>query len=107
MPYDPSFVRGEHASNLYWGASLAALTRTAREKGFSLVGSNRAGNNAFYVRDDVVGELPVLDAADAWRAEPLPRVPRPGRRADLRLDRMERLRLMRDMPVHDLDPAAP
>ena len=44
VPYDPSFVRGEkHSSNLYWGASLAALTRTANAKGFSLVGSQPRG----------------------------------------------------------------
>ena len=29
VPYDPAFVRGQtHWSNLYWGASLAALTRS-------------------------------------------------------------------------------
>jgi hypothetical protein len=104
VPYDPSFVRGEkHASNLYWGASLAALTRTAREKGFSLVGSNRAGNNAFYVRDDVVGELPVLDAADAWRPSRFRESRGPAGELTYVSDRSERLRLMRDMPVHDLD----
>jgi hypothetical protein len=104
VPYDPAFVRGEkHASNLYWGASLAALTRTARDKGFSLVGSNIAGNNAFYVRDDVIGRLPVLDAAEAWRPSRF----RESRGAAGELtyvsDRTERLRMMRDMPVHDLD----
>jgi hypothetical protein len=104
VPYDPSFVRGQkHSSNLYWGASLAALTRTARDKGFSLVGSNRAGNNAFYVRDDVVGELPVVEAADAWRPSRFRESRSPAGELTYVSDRMQRLRLMRDMPVHDLD----
>jgi hypothetical protein len=104
VPYDPAFVRGEkHSSNLYWGASLAALTRTARDKGFSLVGSNVAGNNAFYVRDDVIGQLPVLDAADAWRPSRFRESRGPAGELTYVSDGVERLRLMRDMPVHDLD----
>ena len=107
VPYDPGFVRGQkHASNLYWGASLAALTRTAREKGFSLVGSNSAGNNAFYVRDDVVGDLPVLEAADAWRPSRFRESRGPAGELTYVSDRSERLRLMRAMPVYDLDRAA-
>lgn len=104
VPYDPSFVRGQkHPSNLYWGASLAALTHTARDKGFSLVGSNSAGNNAFYVRDEVRGELPVLEAADAWRPSRFRESRGPAGELTYVSDRMERLRLMRDMPVHDVE----
>jgi hypothetical protein len=59
VPYDPSFERGAaHWSHLYWGASLAALDLLARRKGYALVGGNSAGNNAFWVREDVLGELP-------------------------------------------------
>ena len=106
VPYDPGFVRGQkHASNLYWGASLAALTRTARDKGFSLVGSNSAGNNAFFARDDVVRKLPVLEAADAWRPSRFRESRGPAGELTYVSDRTERLRLMRDMPVHDLDRA--
>src|SRR5262249_12811597 len=44
IPYDPRFDRtAAHASGLYFGASLAALTRLAGERGYALVGSNRAG----------------------------------------------------------------
>jgi hypothetical protein len=104
VPYNPAFVRGEkHSSNLYWGASLAALTRTARGKRYALVGSNSAGNNAFYVREDVVGQLPVLEAADAWRPSRFRESRGPAGELTYVSDRMERLRLMRDMPVHDLD----
>ncbi len=58
VPYDPGFVRTRaHYSNLFWGASLEALTRLSREKGYALVGCNSAGNNAFYVRADLRGRL--------------------------------------------------
>jgi hypothetical protein len=69
VPYDPGFVRSQKdPSYLYWGASLAALDRTAREKGYALVGGNRAGNNAFWVRRDVLGDLPEVSVADAYSA---------------------------------------
>lgn len=67
IPYDPAFVRSRaHYSQVYYGASISALTDLARSKGYSLVGSNRAGNNIFFVRDDVVGTLPVKSAEEAW-----------------------------------------
>ena len=56
VPYEPTFVRGEkHYSHLYFGASLAALSFLADQKGMSLVGTNRAGVNAFFVRNDLLG----------------------------------------------------
>jgi hypothetical protein len=104
VPYDPGFVRGEkHWSHLYWGASIAALTRAAERKGFTLVGGNRAGNNVFYVRDDVIGELPAVEGAKAWRESPFRESRGPAGELTYVTNRMERLRLMRDMPVHDLD----
>jgi hypothetical protein len=39
--------------NDYFGASLAALERVARKKGYALVGCNLAGANAFFVRQDL------------------------------------------------------
>lgn len=54
-PYDPAFVRTDaHHSNLYFGASLAALCHIAAKKGYAFVGSNSAGNNAYFVRRDVL-----------------------------------------------------
>jgi len=55
--YDKGFVRTKkHYSNLYFGASLAALTYIADKKGYRLIGSNLAGNNAYYVRKDLLNE---------------------------------------------------
>jgi hypothetical protein len=52
VPYDPT--RMWDGSN-YFGASLEALVRLGREKGYRVVGCNYSGANAFFVREDVAG----------------------------------------------------
>lgn len=53
VPYDPCFDRQRaHPSRLYHGASLAALASLGRRKGYSLIGCDSAGVNAFFVRED-------------------------------------------------------
>jgi hypothetical protein len=67
VPYDPRFERTKaDRSNLYWGASLAALCLTADRHDLAFVGSNSAGNNAFFVRRDVLGDLPTLTPQEGW-----------------------------------------
>ncbi len=51
--YDPRRVWDETQN---FGASLKALERLGRGMGYSLVGCDLAGSNAFFVRDDLVGE---------------------------------------------------
>lgn len=53
VPYDENFVRSQkHYSNLYYGASIAALCDIANKKEYDLVGSNSFGNNLFFIRHD-------------------------------------------------------
>jgi hypothetical protein len=68
VPYAADFQRGKaHYSNLYAGASLAALVRLGTRKGYSFVGTNRAGNNAFFVRRELRPQaLPELSARDGF-----------------------------------------
>jgi hypothetical protein len=67
VPYVPKFDRtAAHPSNLYWGASLAAICLVADRKGQAFIGSNSAGNNAFFVRRDVIGDLRTQTPADGW-----------------------------------------
>jgi hypothetical protein len=63
VPYDPQFIRTErHYSNLYFGASIAAMTYLANKKGYALVGVNSNRNNAFYVRKDLLcDQAPAVD----------------------------------------------
>ena len=67
IPYQAGFDRTRaHHSNLYFGASLAALTRLGERKGYRLVGSNSAGNNAYFVRREVAIDLPAPTVAEAY-----------------------------------------
>jgi hypothetical protein len=70
IPYDPGFHRADaHYSMIYYGASLAALTDLGRSKGYALVGCNTAGNNAFFVRRDLlVSPLVEKSPAEAYNA---------------------------------------
>lgn len=56
-PYDKAFFRTKaHYSNLYFGASLRALYELSAEKGYSFIGCNSAGNNAYFVRRDKLND---------------------------------------------------
>ena len=67
IPYEPQFARHQaHYSGQFWGASLQALKLLADRKGYSLVGCNSAGNNAYFVRNDKVADQPVLSVQEAF-----------------------------------------
>ena len=67
VPYDPKFYRMDaHHSGLYLGASLPALCNLANDKGYAFVGSNSAGNNAFFVKKENLGSMPNLKAKDGF-----------------------------------------
>ena len=54
----------------YFGASLSALEKLGRQKGYSLVGCNYTGVNAFFVRDDLVGDHFLAPFTAATHYEP-------------------------------------
>ena len=57
VPYDKNFIRTKkHYSNLFFGASLPAINNLALKRGYSLVGCNKAGNNAYFVRKDLLNK---------------------------------------------------
>ena len=103
VPYDPDFRRDKsHYSHLYFGCSVAALRQLAAEKGYTFLGTNANGINAFFVKNDLAGSvLPLLKAQKAF----------PSRHRDSR-DRdgslsyaggRDRFRLIQDMPVMDVE----
>lgn len=103
VPYDEAFVREiAHPSYLYWGASIAAIGHWARRRGYVLLGSNRAGNNAFLVRQDL--------AARCFAEAPTDRAPLPSRYRESRDAQgqlsfaagLDRLALIEGMPVVDV-----
>lgn len=61
IPYKSDFIRTEaHFSNLYYGTSLLSICDLANEKGYSFIGCNSNGNNAYFVRKDKMKELKEL-----------------------------------------------
>jgi hypothetical protein len=103
IPYDPNFARYKvHFSGQFWGASLSALHLLAKRKGYSLVGCNSGGNNAYFIRNDRIGNLPLLEPGEAfvdarWRD---------SRDKDGKLTYLsgqERFQAIADLEVYDLN----
>jgi hypothetical protein len=54
VPYRPDFNRtSAHYSNLYFGASIKALTYLGEKKGYTYLGTTSSGVNAFFIRNDL------------------------------------------------------
>ncbi len=101
--YQEDFHRTRaHYSNLYWGASLAALCRLAGEKNYQFVGSNSAGNNAFFVRKDLSSALPKLTPKEGYVQSRF-REARDRQGKLTYLAGQDRLREIQGMSVYDLD----
>ena len=102
IPYGPEFQRNRaHSSCLYWGAGIGALEHLAKERGYALLGSNLAGNNAFFLRADL---LPHFDGQIADRRA-RPSLYRESRAADGSLSYIKggaRRDIIADMPVVDV-----
>ena len=71
VQYDPAFDRAafKPVTPFYYGASLAAFTRLGRRKGYRLALVEPRGANAYFLRDDVAGDIP---AARPERVHPDP-----------------------------------
>lgn len=100
VPYNPFFKRANaHYSMIYYGASLSALVSLGARKGFDFVGTNSAGNNAFFVRRDVrPPSLPLLTASAGFVASQF----RESRGEDgqlLFLTADEERRILEDLPL--------
>ncbi len=58
IPYKKDFERSKaHHSNLYWGASIEALKFLAKKKGYKLFTTNSAGNNAYFVKENIMDKM--------------------------------------------------
>jgi hypothetical protein len=102
-PYSPQFSRREaHSSNIYYGASLAALADLASKKGYALVGTGKASLNSFFVRHDVLGNLKALTAVEAYSAPQIREsMDAAGQLTYLSVE--ERLKQIGHLPVIDID----
>jgi hypothetical protein len=103
IPYDPKFIRTKaHHSSLYAGCSLKALSLLADTKGYVFVGSNSAGNNAYFVRQDKVGNIRRHTVKSGYVESRF----RESRDAHGQLSYVsgpERIGLIKDMTVYDVE----
>ena len=54
VPYKENYIRSnEHYSNLYYGASIKAFIDLMKKKNYYLIGTNSAGNNAFFLKKNI------------------------------------------------------
>ncbi len=57
VPYEEKFTRNEkHYSMIYYGASINALVKLGTKKGYAFVCCNKAGNNAFFVKKELLND---------------------------------------------------
>lgn len=67
IPYSPDFYRmDKHHSGLYAGASIAALVHLGNENGLDFIGTNAAGNNAYFADPILNIGLPVQTASSGY-----------------------------------------
>ncbi|MEO6327857.1 MAG: hypothetical protein ABIO55_02945 [Ginsengibacter sp.] len=67
IPYNKTFKRTDaHYSNLFWGTSLLSLCDLAKEKSYLFIGTNSAGNNAYFVKKGKEKGLKILNAEEGY-----------------------------------------
>jgi hypothetical protein len=102
VPYRPDFTRLDaHYSGQYFGCSIMAARRLCEERGYTYLGTNTNGVNAFFLRDDLApAVLGSLDEVRTWPARH-----RDSRAADGRLDFVRGIHkydLIKGLPVYDV-----
>jgi hypothetical protein len=104
VPSDDNFNRAtKHYSCLYYGASLKAFNHILNQKGFIFMGSNRVGNNAFFVHQETVEKINLTVPSDLsiytdWRI-------RESRDSSGKLNYVsgsDRLKEIRGLPLKDV-----
>lgn len=107
IPRKDDFDRtSAHFSNLYYGVSLKAWTNHFGEHNFKFIGTNRVGNNAFFIAGDYANNLsiPLPNLSDLekyvdWRV----RESRDKNGRLTYLSNTDRQRLIADMPLVNLE----
>jgi len=102
IPYRADFERLEaHFSGQYFGCSIRALERLATRLGFTFVGTNSTGVNAFFVRSDLAPVvLKRLEEVRIWPPRHRDSRDHEGRLSFVR--GVARGQLIADLPVFDI-----
>jgi hypothetical protein len=102
VPYDAEFIRSRyHYSNLYFGASLVALCDLSNKKGYAFIGCNSAGNNAYFVKRNLLcGIIQELSPEEGYIASKF-RECRDKHGLLNFIDRSEMIKQITGMPVYN------
>jgi hypothetical protein len=104
VPRDDEFDRyRKHFTGLYYGASLRAYIKLLFNKDFIFIGTNRVGNNAFFVKNNLLHNFKIaipsdLDKYVDWRI-------RESREESGRLSYLsgkDRLEVIKELPLIEL-----
>ncbi len=99
VPYKADFERSKaHYSHLYAGASLGALIDLASERDYVFVGSNSAGNNAYFVKKAYATQLQEVSLEQGYVASKF----RESRNQDNELNYLEgeaRIESIKGLPI--------
>ncbi|NTV49865.1 MAG: glycosyltransferase family 2 protein [Geobacteraceae bacterium] len=71
VPYRPDFDRHNYHAD-FFGASLPAFVKLGQVKGYRLIGCNRLGYNAFFLRNDIAQNIFPEVTAESCLALPYP-----------------------------------
>lgn len=67
VQYDATFYRTNfHYSNLYFGSSLLSLCDLGEEKGYLFIGCNSAGNNAYFIKKEIIKNIEPKTPQDGY-----------------------------------------
>ncbi|RTY92276.1 hypothetical protein [Flavobacterium sp. GT3R68] len=66
IPYKEDFVWDKSNGMHYWGTSLCSLCDLAEQKGYSFIGCNSQGNNAYFIRNDKMKDLKKLSCEEGF-----------------------------------------
>jgi len=70
IPYNENFNRSKaHYSNLYWGASIEAFKFLANKKGYNFFSTNSAGNNAYFIKENIFEKLDINLKKNVFRSK--------------------------------------
>ena len=103
IPYKENFIRkNEHYSNLYWGCSLNALIDEANKKDYKFIGTNLAGNNSYFVRNDKY--ISIKDKIKNFNKN----ISKFRESRDINykksfLDKKDQIKLINDLDLYDID----
>jgi hypothetical protein len=61
IPYQENFVRGTNQPFQFYGTSLKSVYNLACDRGYSFIGCNSAGNNAYFIKNDFMKHLSIKE----------------------------------------------